>query len=132
MTEIDVDRHIFDHRPVRYRHLQQENGLGTNFIYKVYIDSRERTWFGSDGKGISVLDKQQLTNYQYAISPSVEGESPDSIPLKIVYSITEDHRGHIWLSTPEQGIFEFDGTHFHHLAVKDGDTGPVYYRPGDR
>jgi len=93
-----------------HRNFNQENGLGTNFIYKVFVDSKGRTWFGADGRGISVLEEGRLTNYAKA----------GDVPLSAVYAITEDQRGHIWFSTAKQGIFEFDGKRFYQLTVKEG------------
>ncbi len=92
------------------RNFNQESGLGTNFIYKVFVDSKGRTWFGADGRGVSVLDNGRITHYPKA----------GSIPLSAVYAITEDRRGHIWFSTDKQGIFEFDGEQFVQLTVKEG------------
>ncbi|PHN07951.1 two-component regulator propeller domain-containing protein [Flavilitoribacter nigricans] len=79
-----------------YRH---EDGLGTNFIYKVYVDSRRRVWFGTDGEGLSLLDQGTFRNIS----------ETDSLEIRSVYSITEDHDHNIWFSTPKEGIFRFDG-----------------------
>ena len=86
------------------------SNLGTNFIFTVFVDSQKRVWFGTDGKGISVWDKGEIKNYQKA----------NTLPLKSVYSITEDHHGHIWLSTLDQGIFEFDGKQFSQFTLEEG------------
>lgn len=109
VTEITLHGNPFN-GGMSFENLNHENGLGTNFIYKTFIDSRGRTWFGADGKGISVLENGKITNYSHA----------DDIKLRSVYSITEDQQGHIWLSTDKEGIFEFDGQHFTRLSVKEG------------
>lgn len=99
--ELDISKKI-DYAKVLFRNYTHEDGLGTNFIYKTFVDSKNRTWFGTDGKGISVLENGKILNYQEA----------NGVPLKAVYNITEDHQGHIWLSTAEQGIFKFDEKKF--------------------
>ncbi|HHM20924.1 MAG TPA: hypothetical protein ENJ20_02770, partial [Bacteroidetes bacterium] len=120
VTEMNYDADPDREGTFRFRSLTRESGLGTNFIYKVFVDSKKRAWFGTDGKGISVLENGRIKNYPVAVHQH-DGESGEkSIPLRAVYSITEDRRGHIWLSTKDAGIFEFDGTRFHHLTVKEG------------
>ena len=110
VTEIDNSKNIFSNEKFNIKKLDKETGLGTNYIYTVFIDSKGRTWFGTDSKGVSVLDDGKITNYTHT----------DSMPLRAVTSITEDRLGHIWLSTEKEGIFEFDGDKFHRLTTKEG------------
>lgn len=123
VTELDLKQDILKTKKIQSRNFNQENGLGTNFIYKVFIDSQERTWFATDGKGISVLENGIIKNFQTASPPQAQGTGK-GLKLKTVYSITEDHRGHIWLSTAKEGIFEFDGENFNHLTIKEGLRHP--------
>jgi ligand-binding sensor domain-containing protein len=108
--EVELGKNIFLKSNITFKNYNHEDGLGTDFIYKVFIDSKNRVWFGTDGKGISVLEDEKITNFP-------EG---NGIPLKTVYAITEDHRGHIWFSTAENGIFEFNGQTFKQLNLKEG------------
>ncbi len=110
---------IFEASPTIHR-LDKEDGLSTNFIYKVFVDSKKRTWFGTDGQGISLLQNGKIYNFRaYKTTDPATGKQVEK-ELKAVYSLTEDARGHIWLSTATEGIFEFDGQAFKHLAVKEG------------
>ncbi len=79
-----------------------KNGLSTDFIYKVFIDSKKRVWLGTDGKGVSVLENDHITNY-------IEAEG---VPLEAVYSMTEDVLGHIWMGTSNNRIYSLQGSHF--------------------
>lgn len=119
VTEFEIAQNIFDIQRPQFHSFDQESGLGTNYTYKIYIDSQEKVWFASDGKGVSVLENGHFTNYTHAMGWD-DRDSLVEIPLKAVYSITEDAQGHIWLSTAEQGIFEFDGEYFQQLTVKEG------------
>lgn len=110
VTEIDASQNVLEQNHLTSKNFNLEGGLGTNFIYKVFVDSQGRTWFGTDGKGISVLDQGRIINYT----------SADSLPIKAVYSITEDLRGHIWFSTAKEGIYEFDGKKISPLPVNEG------------
>lgn len=84
----------------------QSKGLGS-FVYKVFVDSKGRVWFGTDGNGIAVLENGEIRAF----------EEVNGSPLTGVYSITEDLRGHIWLSASNRGVFEFDGKDFKYLSV---------------
>ncbi len=110
VTSITLEGNPLKGGRMLFKNLNRESGLGANFIYKSFVDSKGRTWFGSDGKGISVLENGKITNYTHA----------GDVRLRSVYSIVEDHRGHIWLSTDKEGIFEFDGRNFHRLSLKEG------------
>lgn len=88
----------------------EASGLATNFIYTVFLDSKGRVWFGTDGEGLSVLENGKIRNFS----------SANGIPLTAVYSITEDKQGHIWFSTSREGVFEWDGRAFRSLSIKEG------------
>ena len=77
-----------------------ETGLGSSYIYSVFTDSQHRTWFAQDGGGISVKKKEK-----FIVIPEVE-----NLP-NVVFSITEDKQGNIWLSGTGEGLYKFDGKH---------------------
>ncbi len=104
--------------PFMLRNYRQANGLGANFIYSAFTDSRRRIWFGTDGQGISMLDKDRISQFRTAVT-----QSNDSLPLHAIYSFAEDRRGHIWFTTAKDGLFSFDGRHFHHYKYADGLKG---------
>ncbi|MCB0558551.1 MAG: histidine kinase [Lewinellaceae bacterium] len=110
VTEFICEKNIFEVGNAQVRRFDENSGLGTNFIYTVFLDSQGRTWFGTDGEGLSYIDNGRIESFAEA----------DSIPLRAIYSITEDKKGHIWFSSGRQGVFEWDGEHFQHLSVKEG------------
>lgn len=86
------------------------DNIGNNYIYCIYKDSRGRIWFGTDGKGILVLEKGKFTRYS-----KENGLKDDHI-----YSFTEDAGGNIWFNTKGAGIYRFDGTSFKNYNSTDG------------
>jgi ligand-binding sensor domain-containing protein len=84
--------------------------VGNNYIYSIYKDSRGRVWFGTDGKGITVLDNGKLTTYN-----KTSGLRDDHI-----YSFTEDTNGNIWFNTEGAGIYCFNGKTFKNYTDADG------------
>jgi len=81
-----------------------------HFVFHVFVDSKNRTWFATDGNGVYCNDVEKITQ--------IAGN--DSVQLRTVYSICEDHRGHMWFNTPNLGLVEFDGTAYKPLNVSQG------------
>ena len=80
------------------------NSPGEIFVYDVFIDSKDRVWFGTDGKGLSCLDHGKYKSYAQF----------NNLSNVVVYSITEDKKGNIWASTnkglfmsPSQSLIDF-------------------------
>lgn len=101
-TELSFARDPVLPGSISFQNYRQEDGLGTNFIYKVFVDSRMRVWFATDGEGLRLLEAGEFTGISEV----------DSAEIKTVYSITEDQEGGIWFSTPNGGIFRYYGEAF--------------------
>ena len=90
--------------------LQVQAELGTSYVYKVFTDSRGRVWFGTDGKGLAVMESGALRFFAEA----------SGTLLKTIYSITEDKQGRIWFSTDREGLFCYDGNKFQRFTKANG------------
>jgi len=110
VNELSLDGDPVEGGGIRSRSYNQESGLSSNYIYRIMVDSRGRTWFCSDGRGLSVLEGETITTF----------DSAGGIPLKSVYSIAEDGAGRIWFSTSDKGLFRFDGEKFSAITMKEG------------
>ncbi len=87
----------------------RQDALGNGYVYSVLRDSRRRVWFGTDGKGLVVLENDRFRHISEA----------NGQPLKTVYSIAEDRNGHIWFSTDNDGLFRYDGKKFYRYGTED-------------
>lgn len=96
--------------PYYYIDYKNIKSIGSNYVYSIFTDSRNRLWFATDGKGITVLDKGVYTNYN----------ENDGLKNTVIYSITEDRKGNIWFSTASSGIYKFDGKKFTNYSGADG------------
>lgn len=83
---------------------------GTNYIYYIYKDSRDRLWFATDGNGLTMLQDNVFSYFT----------KKDQIKDDHIYSVTEDKHGNIWFSTAGAGIYKYDGKKFTNYAVGDG------------
>jgi len=99
---------------LKFINYTQENGLGTNFVYKVLVDSKDRVWFGTDGKGVTVYENERFQNFN----------STNGFDSPIVYSIAEDKEGDIWFSTLENGLYSYQEGTFVNSPTVDGLSEP--------
>ncbi len=83
---------------------------GTNYIYSIFKDSKERVWFATDGMGLTKLEDYRFTYYN----------NKQQIKDDRIYSITEDRKGNIWFSTAGAGIYKFDGKSFKNYGLNEG------------
>lgn len=86
------------------------NSIGSNYIYSIFKDSKGRIWFGTDGKGITVLQNENFKNY----------DESQGLKDEVIYSITEDLKGNIWFSTHNAGVYKFDGKTFTNYSTANG------------
>jgi ligand-binding sensor domain-containing protein len=94
---------------LQFTNYTTESGLGSNYIYKIFIDNKQRVWFATDGKGVSVMEKGKFRNY--ALNEGARS---------IIYSVTEDISGQIWVSTSNNGIYRFEGNSFKAFTPRNG------------
>ncbi|MBK9254889.1 MAG: histidine kinase [Saprospiraceae bacterium] len=77
------------------RSITNADGLNTGYNYRLFKDSKNAVWIGSDGYGI--------------IKIRPDGSKKNYTSKHKVYSITEDSQGRIWYSTPTEGVVMIEG-----------------------
>lgn len=95
--------------PIQFSNFDNAN-TGTNYIYSIFKDSRNRTWFATDGNGLTMKQDNTFTYYH----------EKNQIKDDHVYSVTEDKKGNIWFSTATAGIYKFDGNKFTNYSTREG------------
>jgi ligand-binding sensor domain-containing protein len=93
-----------------YTNFTNISSIGSNYIYNIFKDSKNRIWFATDGKGITLLENEKFTNY----------DESQGLKDEVVYSITEDIKGNIWFSTHSAGVYKFDGKSFTNYSIANG------------
>lgn len=106
LTEANSDIYS-NYYSIDYKNIK---GIGSNYVYSIFTDSKNRLWFATDGKGITMLNKGTYTNYN----------EKNGIKNNVIYSITEDKNGGIWFSTATAGVYKFDGYKFTNYSVSEG------------
>jgi ligand-binding sensor domain-containing protein len=90
--------------------LQVENygtdeGLISDYIYQVFLDSRKRVWFGTDGRGVGMMDKSGFHHFEKGLT------------AKVVYGFAEDDKNQIWVNVQAEGLFRLDNDTFHPITA---------------
>lgn len=97
---------------IGFSNYSKNDGLGSDYIYHIMVDSRNRVWFATDGAGVCVYEHNLFLNYYHS----------KRFPSKVAYSLAEDKEHHIWVSTYNDGLFEFDEKKFTQYGLKNGLT----------
>jgi ligand-binding sensor domain-containing protein len=88
----------------------KNTGIGSDYVYKIYHDSKKNTWMATDGAGIC-----KYTDGKYTLWDSASG-----MVSNVAYNITEDAAGRIWASTFNKGLLVYNGIKWESL---DNDNG---------
>jgi ligand-binding sensor domain-containing protein len=96
-----------------YVNLNKDSGIGSDYVYQVFIDSKDRVWFATDGAGVSWKD---ATGFHHFGSDAKSSN-------RVVYSVTEDHEGTIWCNVLGEGLYRFDGQTFRSYRLNMGSLG---------
>lgn len=76
-----------------------EEGLANNYIYQVYLANDRTPYFATDGNG--------TVSYHDGVFTSISGKDNDE--KEVVYSITSDPLGNLWMNVANEGLYRYDG-----------------------
>ncbi len=97
---------------IEYINYNKKDGIGSDYVYHILIDKKDRVWLATDGAGVTVFENGVFTNFF----------AHKLFPSKVAYSLAEDRNQHIWVSTYNDGLFEYDGKKFIQYNTKNGLT----------
>ena len=110
VTKCEIQQGETEHATLKVTTVNDSKSFGRNYVYCIFIDSRDRVWFGTDDKGIIVYDHGKISSFS----------SANGLRSNVIYSITEDPSGNIWFSTLKAGIYRYDGKTFKNYSTSDG------------
>ena len=105
-----ADQNIFNDNNVTFNLISDPWQSSLHFVFQVFVDSKDRAWFGTDGNGVYCIDGDKV----------VQHKGNDEVPIRTVYSICEDQSGHLWFNTADVGLVEFDGENYKPLGLSEG------------
>jgi ligand-binding sensor domain-containing protein/serine phosphatase RsbU (regulator of sigma subunit) len=96
---------------VNIKSFTEENGMPSNYVYDILIDSKKQVWAATDGGGILKISNDSIQKIQNALLDSI---------AKKVYTIIEDSQQNIWINAAEMGIIKFDGKNYQRISETEG------------
>lgn len=97
---------------INFNNYSKKDGLGSDYIYHILIDSKKRVWFATDGAGVALFENNLFVNFY----------TGKLFPSKVAYSLAEDIKKNIWISTYNDGLFKYDEKKFTQYGIKNGLT----------
>lgn len=94
-TRIDISK-----KELEIENFSQEDGLVSDFIYQVFIDSHKRVWFATDGRGAVMMDESGFHHFE-----QVRGTN-------VVFGFAEDTNGDVWANIQNDNLYHYDGNKF--------------------
>lgn len=104
------EQNIFNDKAVHFNLVSDPWQSNLHFVFQVFVDSKDRTWFATDGNGVFCIDGDEVIQHQ----------GNDNILIRTVYAVCEDQRGHLWFNTSDLGLVEFDGENYKPLGLAEG------------
>ncbi len=105
-----AEKDITKEKDIHFQLLSDPWQSNLHFVYQVFVDSKDRAWFATDGNGVYCIEGEKIIPYK----------GNDSLTLKTVYSICEDQRGHLWFNTHDLGLIELDSNTYRPLGLSQG------------
>lgn len=95
-----------------------DNFLSNNRVRTLLIDNKDNLWIGTQS-GLNVINLNDFDNNNYHIkhyffdNKLLSGDD--------ILSLFQDKKGKIWVGTKAKGLYNFDGTTFHKINIKNDD-----------
>ncbi len=94
----------------RFINYMDIKSIGSRYVNHIFTDSKDRVWFATDGKGVTVLSNGKFTNLLQQNTASGN----------VVYRLVEDPGGNIWYSTYNNGLIRYNGSSFKVFTQQQG------------
>lgn len=99
----------------QFKNLTTKDGLPDNFVYSLFVDSRDNIWIGTINNGAACYNPATGNFTYFNPANGLKGNS--------VVNINEDVKGRIWLAMLDGGLSCFDFSN-NRLRNFNEDTGP--------
>ena len=79
--------------------------ISGSVIFSLLEDSNENIWVGTDGGGLNLFNRDDLSFIHFRNDP----EDPVSLPSNQVFALVEDKQGKLWIGTAGGGLCLYRG-----------------------
>ena len=93
--------HCYSQNTFKFEHLNTENGLSQSDVNAIFQDDKLFMWFGTHD-GLNRFDGYNFTVFK------PDSKNPKSISSNLIWKITGDDKGNLWIGTTGGGLNYFD------------------------
>src|SRR6185503_9461510 len=90
---------------LKIKNYSVRDGLISDFIYQVFVDSKNRAWFATDGKGVVMKDETGFHHFEGGLNS------------KVVFGFAEDGTNQVWANIQGESPYRLDGAAFQPLPA---------------
>ncbi|MBA3827499.1 MAG: histidine kinase [Taibaiella sp.] len=91
------------------KHHDKKEGIGSDYVYQLYPDTKGNIWMATDGAGVCMYNGQQYLHWDSFFSKN----------NKVAYSITEDAQGNMWAGTLYKDLYRYQGERWQNLRRQE-------------
>ncbi|WNH11907.1 two-component regulator propeller domain-containing protein [Thalassobellus suaedae] len=106
--------------PIYFHHLTTDNGLSQSDVNDICQDNQGFMWFATHD-GLNKYDGYNFTIY------NPDSNNPNSINSNLIFALTADSKGNLWLGTTGHGLNYFDKSSetFLHFVHEEGNLNSL-------
>ncbi len=84
-------------------------GIGSDYIYQLFADSRAHIWMATDGAGVCLYKEGQYFHWHAFRNPN----------STVAYTLTEDAKGYIWAGTLYKDLYRYANGNWENIRRKE-------------
>lgn len=92
------------------RRFHKSAGLGSDYVYDIFLDGKQQLWLATDGAGVVRYDSSGFRHWG----------TQDGFEGKVVYQVLEDPWQQIWVVCLNKGLYRYGGDSWQGLGTADG------------
>ncbi|HTN46246.1 MAG TPA: histidine kinase [Flavipsychrobacter sp.] len=101
---------IMEERPQIVHHYTKQNGIGSDYIYHLHTDRKDRLWMATDGGGLIWYDGSHFHKW----------DTTAGLKSTVFYSVATDGQGNVWSGSFDKGLYKYDGIQWKAMRQKEG------------
>jgi ligand-binding sensor domain-containing protein len=92
------------------KNITASDGLSSDYIYQIFVDSKNRVWFATDGRGVDMQDDKGFHHFESGLTS------------KVIFGFAEDANEQLWINVQGEGLLKIDNLAFSSSGIKLRDN----------
>ncbi|HFA50417.1 MAG TPA: hypothetical protein ENJ95_15495 [Bacteroidetes bacterium] len=114
----------------KWERISKDDGLPSNFLQTLWIDSEKNIWLGTQDAGVIKLPGAKAAQFTIHNSQFTTLNSSNGLCNNNIHAIAGDPWGNVWLGTSGSGVCRYGGQEFEHFTRSEGLPSNFVYALG--